>query len=131
MKKTLKKNQQALIAGLVLIALVVVYFKRDSLKTFFSKAVKPAPNKTSPTANNSPSTVQNVAPNDQILSKGSTGATVEKLQQLLNDKHRQNTPTLTPYLVVDGNFGSKTEAMLKKYTNQTSISINQLLNALK
>lgn len=131
MKKTLKNNKQALIAGLVLIALVVAYFKREQIKDFFSKS-STAPSNNAPvlasyTTTPKPSSTANY---DTILSKGSTGDQVRKLQQLLNDKHRQHTPTFIPLLVEDGQFGSKTETMLKKYTGKTSISINQFIKTL-
>jgi len=129
MKKTLKKNQQALIAGLVLIALVIAYFKREALKDFFSKSDKLPSNNAATTVSNTsePSTLSE---NDIVLKQGSSGVQVRKLQQLLNDHHRQNKPTFIPVLVEDAKFGALTEAMLKKYTGKTSISINQLLKAL-
>lgn len=131
MNKTLKNNKQALIGGLVLIALVIAYFKRDAIKDLFSKSDKlpsnNAPVLASTTTSPKPSSS---AKDDIILSKGSTGEEVRKLQQLLNDKHRQNTPTFIPLLVEDGKFGSKTETMLKKYTGKTSISINQFIKTL-
>jgi len=55
-----------------------------------------------------------VKPNwDKVLKKGSVGREVEVLQTALK--------TLT----VDGNFGDKTEARLKKVMNVTETSINQ------
>lgn len=129
MKKTLKNNKQALIAGLVLIALVIAYFKREQIKEFFSKSSSSnnSPVLANYTTTPKPSSTANY---DTILSKGSTGDQVRKLQQLLNDKHRQQTPTFIPLLVEDGQFGSKTETMLKKYTGKTSISINQFIKTL-
>ncbi len=127
MKKTLKKNQQALIWGLVVIALIIVYVKRDVLKTFFSKSKKLPSTPAATTVSTNSSTLSE---NDIVLKKGSSGTQVRKLQQLLNDKHRQSTPTFTPLLVEDGKFGALTETMLKKYTGKTSITLNQLLKAL-
>lgn len=127
MKKTLKKNKQVLLAGLVLIALVVVYFKRASIGNFFSRAEKLPSSDAASTTNFIPVN----SSNDTILSKGSTGGQVRQLQQLLNEKHRNNKPQIIPLLVEDGNFGPKTEAMLKKWTGKTSISINQLVKDLQ
>jgi hypothetical protein len=130
MKKTLKNNKQALIAGLVLIALVIAYFKRDQIKDFFSKSDKSPSNNAATTVSNTTSEPSTLSENDIVLKKGSSGKQVRKLQQLLNDHHRQNKPTFIPTLVEDEKFGALTEAMLKKYTGKTSISINQLLKAL-
>lgn len=127
MINTLKQNKQALIYGLVLVALVIVYFKRETIKDFFSKSTSsPATN----TANLTPSVAPNTANNDSLLSNGSTGEQVQRLQQLLNEKNNKSQPTFLLPLVEDGNFGKKTETMLKKYTGKTSISINQLIKAL-
>jgi hypothetical protein len=130
MTKVLKKNKNALIASLVLIAFVIAYFKRDIIKDFFSKsndskastAIAAAKN---PTANTPTSS------NDTVLKMGNSGAQVRKLQQLLNDKHKRSTPQFLPLLIEDGSFGKKTETMLKKHTGKTSISINQLIKALE
>jgi peptidoglycan hydrolase-like protein with peptidoglycan-binding domain len=127
MINTLKQNKQALIYGLVLVALVIVYFKRETIKDFFSKSTSsPATS----TANLTPSVASNTANNDSLLSNGSTGEQVQRLQQLLNEKNNKSQPTFLLPLVEDGNFGKKTETMLKKYTGKTSISINQLIKAL-
>lgn len=50
---------------------------------------------------------------NKVLKKGSVGREVEVLQTALKT------------LVVDGNFGDKTEARLKKVMNVTETSINQ------
>lgn len=125
MKKTLKKHQPALFVGVVFVLVLLAYFKQDSIKAFFSKP-KTSPSKSSSTGNKKTSTNSK----DSILSQGSKGEQVRKLQKLLNDRHRQSAPTLKPYLVEDGVFGAKTESMLKKYTNQTSITLNQLIKKL-
>jgi peptidoglycan hydrolase-like protein with peptidoglycan-binding domain len=128
MTETLQKNKQVLIYGLVLVALVIVYFKRNTIKDFFSKSTSsPATNAANPT----PSISSNTANNDSILSKGSSGEQVRRLQELLNIKHGNNKPQIIPYLVEDGKFGAATETMLKKWTGKTSITINQLIKALK
>jgi hypothetical protein len=131
MTETLKKNKQVLIYGLVLIALVIVYFKRDTIKNFFSKSGKSVISNPASTANHTSSVTSNTANNETALSKGSTGEQVKRLQQLLNIKHGNNKPQIIPYLVEDGKFGAATESMLKKWTGKTSISINQLIKALK
>lgn len=131
MTKILKENKQALIYGLVLVALVIVYFKRNSIKNFFSRSNSTSSNNTANTASYTSSVSSNAANNDLVLSKGSTGEQVRHLQQLLNIKHGNNKPQIIPYLAEDGNFGTATEAMLKKWTGKTSLSINQLIKALK
>lgn len=124
MKKSLKKHQQALLIGLVLILLIITYFKREDIKAFFDKSPQPyKPNsveKTPTTSNNS-----------NLLQRGSTGEQVRKLQVILNDHHRQHKPTFIPLLTEDGVFGSKTESMLEKYTGKTAITLSQLTKALK
>jgi peptidoglycan hydrolase-like protein with peptidoglycan-binding domain len=130
MTETLKQNKQALIYGLVLVALVIVYFKRDTIKDFFSKSVNSSSSNSESTANKTPSVVSNTGNDATILSQGSTGEQVRRLQQLLNNKNNKSQPTFLLPLVEDGNFGKKTETMLKKYTGKTSISINQLIKAL-
>lgn len=127
MKKTLKKNKQALIMGLVLIALVIAYIKRDDLQHFFRKSEKMH----FKSEENSTNFTHFNTTNDTILKKGSTGEQVRKLQQLLNDKHGKSKPQILPLLIEDGNFGPKTETMLKKWTGKTSISINQLIKDLQ
>lgn len=129
MTKTLKKNQQALIYGLVLVTLVISYFKRDTIKDFFNKSDKATSNNATSTASNTASIVSN-ANAETILKNGSTGEQVRRLQELLNEKNNKSRPTFLLPLVVDGKFGKKTEIMLKKYTGKTSISINQLIKAL-
>lgn len=129
MTKTLKKNQQALIYGLVLVALVIAYFKRDAIKDFFNKSDKATSNKATSTASNTASIASNTN-TETILKNGSTGEQVRRLQELLNEKNNKSRPTFLLPLVVDGKFGKKTEIMLKKYTGKTSISINQLIKAL-
>jgi len=130
MTKTLKKNQQALIYGLVLVALVIAYFKRDALKDFFSKSGKSSSSNAGSTVTSTASIISNTANTETILSNGSTGEQVRRLQELLNSKNNKSQPTFLLPLEEDGKFGKKTETMLKKYTGKTSISINQLIKAL-
>lgn len=127
MKKTLKKHQPALLVGVVFVLVLLAYFKQDSIKAFFSKS-KTSPSKSSSTGKQKTST-QTTNSKDSILSQGSKGEQVRKLQKLLNDRHRQSASKIPP-LVEDGVFGAKTESMLKKYTNQTSITLNQLIKKL-
>jgi len=129
MTETIKNNQQALMYGLVLIALVIVYFKRDTIKDFFSKSGKSTSSTATSTGNNTPSIVSN-ANTETVLRNGSTGKQVLRLQELLNSKNSKSQPTFLLPLAEDSNFGKKTETMLKKYTGKTSISITQLIKAL-
>jgi len=58
-----------------------------------------------------PETPEKTIDTTKILSKGSTGEEVKRLQTALNG------------LLVDGNFGALTEARLKVVTGKTSISL--------
>ena len=130
MTETLKQHKQALFYGLVLVALVIVYFKRDTIKDFFSTSGKSSSSNAASTASKTPSVVSNTSNDATVLSQGSTGEQVLRLQQLLNNKNNKSQPTFLLPLAEDGKFGKKTETMLKKYTGKTSISINQLIKAL-
>ena len=123
MKATLKENKSLLIAGLVLIALILAYFKRESIKEFFSKSQPVnALNVPSPTASTAPtSTVSN---NDTILKKGSSGTKVRELQVLMNTAILKVNPNYL-MLTTDSNFGAKTEDRLFLLTGVKRISINQ------
>ncbi|BDS12986.1 peptidoglycan-binding domain-containing protein [Aureispira anguillae] len=130
MKKTLETHKKPLIMGFLLIALVLTYFNRDKLIQFFEQAKQP-PVSPSKGSNSTTAQLSSTASNDTLLSKGSEGEKVKELQRLLNVKHGNNKPQLLPFLVEDGKFGAKTEAMLKKWTGRTSISIQELIKALK
>lgn len=126
MKKTFKNNQPLFIAGIVLLIAALLYLSRDHLQSIFNRP----PNKLNTASKNSMPLTTDNASNNTILQLGSRGSKVKELQVLLNDYHKKHPPTLIPYLVVDGNFGQKTQRMLKKHTGKTSISINQLLKDL-
>jgi hypothetical protein len=75
-------------------------------------------------------TIPKTGPNAVYAKKNNTGAKVKTIQTLLN----QNDKTLL--LVVDGKFGPKTEAAVKKYQkskklNQTGVVTNALYLELK
>lgn len=127
MKKILKKNKSLIITGLVLIAVILAYFKRESIKTFFSKSKPSSPLNVS-TATASPSTTPTtpIVPNedDVLLKKGSSGLKVKELQVLMNNSVLAVNPN-NPTLATDGNFGAKTEDRLEFLTGRKSISINQ------
>jgi len=129
MKETVKKNKETFIAGLMLITFVLVYFKRDTIKDFFSKSSNASTASTN-TASTNTTSIVSIGTADTILKKGSSGEQVVRLQELLNVKHGNNKPQIIPFLVADGKFGTATESMLKKWTGKTSISINQLIKAL-
>jgi hypothetical protein len=122
MKKTLKENKSLIIAGLVLIALVLAYFKRESIKEFFSKS-KPtnALNVTNPSTSTAPTSTAN---NDTVLKRGSSGAKVRELQVLMNTAILKVNPNYLT-LTTDSNFGAKTEDRLFLLTGVKRISINQ------
>lgn len=124
-KKTNQK--QALIIGLVLIVLVVLYVKRADIKDYF---VKPSTAKSNQSATKEPITANNTT-SGTLLKRGSEGKEVQKLQILLNDHHRKRKPTFIALLEEDGKFGKLTENMLKKYTGKTAMSVNELTKTLK
>ncbi|BDS12391.1 peptidoglycan-binding domain-containing protein [Aureispira anguillae] len=124
MKDKLNQYQKPLIAAGLLGLLLVLYFYRH-------KIFAGLPGKTSPTpAINNGSNSTTSTSTDPILKMGSRGENVKKLQKLLNDTHKKHTPTFIPLLVEDGVFGTKTEQMLFKYTNQKSITLTQLIAKL-
>ena len=124
MKTALKQYKKPLLALLLLIALLGLYFTRDKWMMLFSKK---EPVKT----NSSSSTTSSSNNKNPILQMGSRGEKVRQLQQLLNEKHRSNAPQFRPLLVEDGIFGQKTQNMLKKWTGKTQITIPQLILELK
>jgi len=128
MKKNLIKYKKPLLAGVLLIVLLAAYGFKDKWLPFIIKP-KASDSKTPSTKNSTISSNQDN--NEVVLKLGSRGAKVSELQQLLNAKHRANLPQILDFLVVDGNFGPKTEFMLKKWTGKTSITIVQLVQDLK
>lgn len=128
MTKIFKENKSLIIPGLLLLFVLLAYFSRASWLPYIqgkkTTASSSGSNPTTVSTNSSPLS------NDSILKKGSSGPKVRELQELLNTKHKKNTPQFLPLLVLDGQFGLKTETMLKKWTDKTSISINQLIKAL-
>ncbi|MBL4650826.1 MAG: hypothetical protein JKY03_13930 [Aureispira sp.] len=123
MKATLKKNKSVLIAGLVLIALILAYFKRDSIKEFFSKS-KPEKALNVPSPNTSAAPTPTVSNNNTVLKKGSSGVKVRELQVLMNTAILKVNPNYLT-LATDSNFGAKTEDRLFLLTGVKIISINQ------
>lgn len=128
--KTLKKHKSSIIAGLVLVLCLAAYFYRENLKTFFSKNVVLPSNSTAvvntSTASVSSPTVSDTATNDTILKRGSKGAKVKELQELINKRMRATNMGF-PELAEDGIFGAKTESRLQLLTGKKSISINEFL----
>lgn len=61
-----------------------------------------------------------------ILRKGSTGAAVKTLQRLLRQLQYVNTDGKT-LLIVDGNFGSNTEAAVKRYQQKHLNSVDGIV----
>ena len=66
-----------------------------------------------------PETTEPTFDTTKVLSKGSTGEEVKRLQTALKGG-----------LVADGNFGALTEKRLKAVTGQTSISVREYNNFL-
>ena len=61
-----------------------------------------------------------------ILRKGSTGAAVKTLQRLLRQLQYVNLDGKT-LLIVDGNFGSNTEAAVKRYQKNAAIGVDGIV----
>ena len=125
MKAPITKYKKPLLAGGGLIVLLGAYFFRDKWLHLVIKPKQKASTSNSSTASTTQST------KSTVLKRGSKGEQVKQLQVLLNDHHRNNPPQFMLYLKVDGVFGAKTEAMLKKWTGKTSITIDQLIQDLK
>ena len=97
-------RKKILIVSALLVGAGAIYlFKRKNLK--------------SANVSTTDTTTQSVADYDLVLAKGSTGEEVKILQQALKGG-----------LVVDGIFGSLTEARLKNVTGKTSTSLNEYNN---
>lgn len=126
MKEKLIQYQKPLLAAGLLVLLLVLYFYRHKIfkGTLLSGSSTTAVN-TGSSASSSPTATENT-----LLQKGNKGEQVRQLQLLLNEKHKKNTPTFIPLLETDGIFGDKTEQMLLKYTNQSSITLAQLQTKL-
>ena len=122
MKEKLIQYQKPLLAVGLLVLLLVLYFYRHRLfKGTLLTGAKPTVN-----SNSNSST----APQAVILKKGSQGEQVRQLQQLLNQEHQKHAPTFIPLLEEDGIFGDRTEQMLLRYTQQKSITLAQLQTSL-
>lgn len=129
--ETVTKNKKALAVVVLLVLALVAYFTKNKWMPMFSKdQTAPAPNTTNiGSSSTSTNTTLATATDDTILKRGSKNDKVKELQQLLNQHLTSNFATYSPLtpLVVDGDFGSKTEARLLLFTNneKNQISINQ------
>ena len=113
-------------ALVVLVILLGAYFTRDKWMPFFTKdsgGPSSALNTTNKPSNSS--TAANTIDKTKVLKQGDRGESVRELQRLLNIELKKGTTFFLP-LVEDGIFGPKTLAILKKITNQSSISIQDL-----
>lgn len=124
---TLKTYKKPLFAGVLLLLLILAYFQRDKIKALFSKSTTTGGGTTSGGSNTTTTTNNTTTTTainkDKSLSLGSKGQEVEELQRLIN---KNITPPMV-MLVVDGNFGPKTEAALLNVAKVKSITINQFL----
>lgn len=125
-------DRKPMMAVALLAILIIGYFTRDQWMSLFTSKV------TSGNGSSSTSNTTNTSTGikkDVVLKKGDRNDSVKELQRLLNVEHVSRSlnimtkPTL-PKLVVDGDFGPKTEALLMYFTNKNSISINQLTTLL-
>jgi len=64
---------------------------------------------------------------NKVLQRGVTGSEVTRLQQILNSVN-DSLHRISTNLVVDANFGTKTEAMLQAYAGTKQITLNQAAN---
>ena len=130
MKNKLIPYKKPLIVTALLGGVLVLYFYRNKIAKQFQKSKAAiATNTTNSTTTANVSTLPAIDSNSAsiLLQKGSTGLAVKHLQKLLNRVHKKHTPTLVPLLKEDGIFGSKTEAMLERYTHKINTTIKQLI----
>jgi hypothetical protein len=118
MKFNFKKNWYYLVP--VVIGAYLIY--RQFSKKNDPKGDAPPPLPTPPPAPPAPSS-------DFPLSKGTKNSTVETLQETLNIGLQAQG--VTPLLVVDGDFGSKTLAALQSLAGTTTIQNQAQLNDLR
>jgi V8-like Glu-specific endopeptidase len=64
------------------------------------------------------------------LRRGSKGAAVSDLQTRLNAWRAKTFGIALPALVVDGDFGQKTEAMVREFQRRNSLSVDGVVGAL-
>lgn len=127
----MKKHKNSILAVLVLVLLGVAYLKREDLKGWLG--MSPA----SPTSDTTKSTpipanLNTTVDRTKVLKYGDNGASVQKLQQVLNNHQRQTSQySIFPFLVEDGVFGQKTEATLLRFYKKKTASINELEAFLK
>jgi hypothetical protein len=105
--KLSKQTQIIIFSVPILVGLYLIYKQFSNSK------------KSAPTADaNNPSENTNSTTNPYPLKKGSKNSNVSSLQSLLNTALTCQNQTL---LVVDGNFGAKTEAALNTYFGKKSV----------
>jgi hypothetical protein len=130
MKEIIQENKVPLIVGTLALIAVLIYVYQNKLAEFFlyrGETSKGAVNTgaVSNTVSN-PSNNSNTATtmtNDTVLKKGDQGTKVGELQDLIN-KGLVKSNMAYATLVVDKNFGAKTENALYLLTGKRSISIN-------
>lgn len=128
----MKKHKKSILAVLVLVLLGVAYLKREDLKRMVGMNSTPVADTTNKSTNPSPTTLNTTIDRTKVLKHSDTGASVQKLQQILNNHHRKSSQySFLPFLVEDGVFGKKTETLLEKYYKQKTASIDQLEAFLK
>ncbi len=137
MKQTIKNNAKPI--GFVFLSVVVfalVYFNKDKLVAFFSRAkgggsaVLNSSTENTPLTNTPISLSSGVATDDTILKIGSPHRDkVRVLQELINE--RKIGKIVSAKLSVDGVFGTQTEAVLDMLTGMKAISINQFKQLVK
>lgn len=102
----MNNKKKAIIVSTILIGLGGYYiYKNMKLKD---------PNADTTNLDENKKATENDVDMTKVLSKGSTGLEVERLQKALKGG-----------LVVDGNFGTLTEKRLKAITGKTSISLRE------
>jgi hypothetical protein len=127
----------------LLIVLGIAWWNKDAIKKMFSGDKGTTDTTTKEGDKGTTTTTQTNL--DKVLKNGDSGAEVKTLQTVLNteltwrkanpQRTTPNGPILTeesaalvnqPALVVDGNFGAKTEARLNLFTGSKTSSLNAL-----
>lgn len=136
MKTKIQENKTPLIVGVIVLVAILVYVYQNKLACFFLYGGEcsgdPINSGTSAVSNSGGSSSSNsntAFTNDTVLKKGDKGAKVGELQDLMN-KGLVKSGSSYATLVVDNNFGPKTEGALFLLTGKRSISINALKKLL-
>lgn len=108
-----------IVALVVLLVLIAIYIKRREIMAALGVGSS-STSKVGAASVSKPSVAPPVYTDDTVLKKGMRGDKVKELQELINGRvklYRTDLGLDVKPLVVDGIFGSKTEATLSTVTN--------------